>query len=585
MIEITVMNHETENSKLEAMRHTAAHMLAAASRVLKPDTKLGVGPAIENGFYHDLDTAERYTDADLAKLQKEMFKIKNKNLEITQREISKAEARELFKDDEYKLELIDEIEGDTVGISDMGDGFFVTLCRGGHVHSTGEVGFFKLTHLAGAYWKGDEKRAQLQRVYGLLFETEEELEKHLFRIEEAKKRDHKILGPQLGIFMFHESSPGMPYWLPKGMAILNELTEFWRKEHRERGYHEISTPLINKKELWETSGHWEHYHEDMFIADMGENEIYGVKPMNCPNAMIVFGSQLRSYRELPLRLSDVDILHRYERSGTLNGLLRVRSFRQDDSHNFVTEDQIEEEYRQILDIADKFYKIFGLTYRLRLATRPEKFLGSEETWDKAEAALRRILDEKIGSGNHAVAEGDGAFYGPKVDIVMEDALGREWQMGTIQLDFQQPQRFNLAYTDATGAKKTPVVIHRVIYGSLDRFIGLLIEHYAGAFPLWLSPVQVKLLPIADAQHDYTNALAQQLRVMNIRVETDSRSESIGKKIREAQKEKVPVMLIIGKKEVEENTVAVRSRTKGDEGSKSIDQFIQDLTLQISSKSL
>jgi len=574
-----------KSTDIEAMRHTAAHMVAAASRVLKPDTKLGVGPAIENGFYHDLDTAERYTDADLEQLQTEMEKIKKQDLPITQREISKDEAKKLFADDPYKMELISEIEGETVGVSDMGDGFFVTLCRGGHVHSTADVGFFKLTSLAGAYWKGDEKRPQLQRIYGVLFPTQEELETHLHRLEEAKKRDHKILGPQLGIFMFHESSPGMPYWLPKGMAILNELIDFWRVEHRARGYQEISTPLVNNKELWETSGHWEHYKDDMFIADMGEHEVYGVKPMNCPNAMVVFGSQLRSYRELPLRLSDVDILHRYERSGTLNGLLRVRSFRQDDSHNFIAEDQIEDEYRKILEIADRFYSLFGLTYRLRLATRPEKFLGAPETWDKAEAALRRILDEKVGAGKYAIAEGDGAFYGPKVDIIMEDALAREWQLGTIQLDFQQPERFKLSYTDSAGNKKTPVVIHRVIYGSLDRFIGILIEHYAGAFPLWLSPVQVKILPIADAQQDYAHTAAEALRSANIRVELDTRSESIGKKIREAEKEKVPVMLIIGKKEVEANTVSVRLRGNRDEGSKPLDEIISDLTLKISGREL
>lgn len=574
---------EPTKPDLAAMRHTAAHVLAAASTKIKPDTKLGVGPAIEDGFYHDIDVAERYSDQDLKKLQKEMEKIKKMNLPITQREVSKDEARQLFAHDPYKLELIEEIPGGTVGVSDMGDGFFVTLCKGGHVESTGQIGHFKLTRLSGVYWRGDAAKPQLQRIYGVLFPTKKELEEYLHMLEEAKKRDHKILGPQLSLFMFHETSPGMPYWLPNGMIVLNELLAFWRTEHARGGYQEISTPLINKKELWETSGHWEFYKNDMFVANMGEHEVYGIKPMNCPNAMVVFGAEPRSYRDLPLRLSDTDILHRYELSGTLNGLLRVRSFRQDDSHNFVTEEQIGEEYDRILDIAAKFYGIFGMEYRLRLGTRPEKFLGSEESWEKAESALKNVLNKKVGEGQYEIAEGDGAFYGPKIDIVMKDALKREWQMGTVQLDFQQPERFKLAYADKDGTKKTPVVIHRVIYGSLDRFIGLLIEHYAGALPLWLSPVQAAILPISDDQMAYAQKIAEELRAAGIRVKVDERSESIGKKIREAQLKKVPVMLIVGKKEVEENTVAVRSRDKGDEGAKSLEEIKQTLLQQITEK--
>jgi threonyl-tRNA synthetase len=568
---------------LASMRHTAAHVLAAASSKLNAGTKLGVGPAIEDGFYHDIDVDPRWSDQDLKKLQKEMEKIQKMDLPITQKEVSKDEARQLFAHDPYKLELIDDIPSDTVGVSDMGDGFFVTLCKGGHVESTGQIGHFKLTRLSGVYWKGDANKPQLQRIYGVLFPTKDELADYLHMLEEAKKRDHKILGPQLGLFMFHETSPGMPYWLPNGMVVLNELLNFWREEHGSRGYQEISSPLINKKELWETSGHWEFYKEDMFVANVGENEVYGVKPMNCPNAMVVFGSEPRSYRDLPLRLSDTDVLHRYELSGTLNGLLRVRSFRQDDSHNFVTEEQIGEEYDRILDIAEKFYGIFGLGYRLRLGTRPEKFMGTVEAWDKAEAALKEVLNAKMGEGNYEIAEGDGAFYGPKIDIVMKDALKREWQMGTIQLDFQQPARFQLGYTDKDGSKKTPVVIHRVIYGSLDRFIGLLIEHYAGALPLWLSPVQAAILPISDDQLDYAHTIAADLRSAGIRVKVDDRGESIGKKIREAQLKKAPFMLIVGKKEVEENTVAVRSRDKGDEGAKSVEAIKAALLLAIKDK--
>ncbi len=568
---------------IENIRHSLAHLLAAAVLELWPDAKPTIGPVIENGFYYDFDLPEPISEDDLPKIEKKMREILPTWDKFEREGISEKEAKKLFADNPYKLELIQEYAGQELTLYKSGD--FVDLCRGGHVKSAKNIDSeaFKLTSVAGAYWRGSEKNKMLTRIYGVAFSTKKELNEHLKTLEEAKKRDHKKLGPQLGIFMFHETAPGMPYWLPKGVIILNELIDFWRKEHTKRGYKEISTPLVNKQELWEISGHWEHYKDDMFLTDTGENGVYGIKPMNCPNAMIVFGSELRSYKDLPLRLSDTDILHRYELSGTLNGLFRVRSFRQDDSHNFITEDQIESEYGEIFNIAEKFYGIFGLKYRYRLGTRPEKFLGDSETWDRAEAALKRILDKKAGKGNYEVLEGDGAFYGPKVDILMKDILGREWQTGTIQLDFQLPQRFNLNYIDDDGQKKPPVVIHRVIYGSLDRFIGILIEHYAGAFPLWLSPVQVVVAPISDSQQKYAAEFCDKLKEENIRVELYDQNETIGKKIREAEMQKVPYIAVIGQKEVDAMAVAVRKRGQGDLGQMKADEFIKQLKKEVAEK--
>ncbi len=570
---------------IENIRHSLAHLLAAAVLELWPDAKPTIGPVIENGFYYDFEFVEPISEDDLPRIEKKMreiLKTWDKFEEIQEDEKS---ARKKYAGNPYKLELIEELISKGEKITSYESGDFVDLCRGGHVKSAKNIDpkSFKLTSLAGAYWRGSEKNKMLTRIYGVAFETEKELNEHLKTVEEAKKRDHKKLGPQLGIFMFHETAPGMPYWLPKGVIILNELIDFWRKEHAKRGYKEISTPLVNKQELWETSGHWEHYKDDMFIANMEGNGVYGIKPMNCPNAMIVFGSELRSYKDLPLRLSDTDILHRYELSGTLNGLFRVRSFRQDDSHNFITEDQIENEYGEIFDIAEKFYGIFNLKFRYRLGTRPEKFLGDAKTWDKAEVALKRILDKKAGKGNYEILEGDGAFYGPKVDILMKDILGREWQMGTIQLDFQLPQRFNLSYIDNDGQKKTPVVIHRVIYGSLDRFIGILIEHYAGAFPLWLSPVQAIVAPISDSQQKYASEFCEKLKEEDIRAELYDQNETIGKKIREAEMQKVPYTIVIGEKEVKAETIAVRKRGQGDLGQMKIEEFVEKIKEEIIDK--
>ncbi len=576
-----------KNSNIDNIRHSLSHLLAAAVIKKYPDAKLGIGPVIDNGFYYDFLFASPISDTDLKDLEKEIRSLITKKIKFEREEISLAEAKKLFKDQPFKIELAEEYaqEGQELSVYRSGD--FVDLCNGPHVENSSEINpdGFKLTKLAGAYWRGDENKAQLTRIYGVAFESKKELADYLKLLEEAEKRDHKKLGPQLGLFMFHETAPGMPYWLPKGLVVLNELTDFWRKEHSARGYSEISSPLVNKKELWETSGHWEHYKDEMFLAKMGDKEIYGIKPMNCPNAMVVFTSKSRSYKDLPLRLSDTDILHRYERSGTLNGLLRVRSFRQDDSHNFVTEDQIAEEYGKIFDIAEKFYGIFGLEYKYRIGTRPEKFLGDIKTWNKAESALKEILNRKAGKGNYVIEEGDGAFYGPKVDILMKDAIGREWQMGTIQLDFQLPKRFNLEYTDSDGSKKTPVVIHRVIYGSLDRFIGILIEHFSGAFPLWLSPVQIAVLPISEKQNEYALEVFAELKDAGIRSEFVDKNETIGKKIREVETQKTPYIVVIGEKEEKNKTVALRKRKQGDLGEIEVKKLIDRLIKEIKEKTL
>ena len=571
--------------ELQSLRHSLAHLLAAAVLELWPDTKRTIGPAVDNGFYYDFEFSTSIAETDLPAIEKKMKHILKSWNKFEREEVSAEKAKEDYKDNPYKVEMIEEFSKEGQVLTYYKNGKFSDLCRGGHFEGMTKVdpGSFKLDRLAGAYWRGDEKNKMLTRIYGLAFESKASLDEYLKLREEAQKRDHKILGPKLDLFMFHPTSPGCPYWLPKGMTILNELIDFWRKEHKKRGYHEIAAPLVNKKELWETSGHWDHYRENMFIADMGEHDVYGVKAMNCPNAMLVFGSRLRSYRDLPLRLSDTDTLHRYELAGTLNGLLRVRSFRQDDSHNYITEEMIESEYEKILEITKLFYGIFGLEYRLRLGTRPEGFLGDIETWNRAEEILGRIL-EKSGK-EHFVLEGDGAFYGPKIDILMKDALGREWQMGTIQLDFQQPKRFGLEYIAEDGSRKTPVVIHRVIYGSLERFIGLLIEHYAGAFPLWISPVQISLLPISENQTAYAEEVREKLLKANenLRIEIDARGESIGKKIREATMQKIPYQIILGQKEADAKMLSVRTREGADLGQMSLEDFAAKAGQEIQDK--
>lgn len=550
-----------QTDKLYNLRHSLAHLLAAAVLEIWPETKVSIGPVIEDGFYYDFEFKNPISDKDLPRIENKMREILKTWKEFIVEEKTQKEALKYFTGNEYKLELIDEIAEKKEKITFYTCGKFTDLCRGGHLENPSKEikqDAFKLDRVAGAYWRGDEKNKMLTRIYGLAFETKKELEEYLKMREEAEKRDHKKLGKELGLLMFHETAPGMPYWLPKGLILYKELENYWRVKHEKLGYKEIASPLVNKSELWKISGHWDHYKDDMFIADMGENEVYGIKPMNCPNAMIVFKSMQVSYKDLPLRLSDTDRLHRYERSGTLNGLLRCRSFQQDDSHNYITEDMIESECKNIMEICKEFYGIFNLEYKFRLGTRPEGFLGDLETWNKAEKALHDVL--KKSKKEYTTAEGDGTFYGPKIDIIMRDALGRDWQMGTIQLDFQQPKRFSLEYTDKDGSKKTPVVIHRVIYGSLERFIGILIEHFAGAFPLWLSPIQVKILPISTDKHlDYANEILKNLKENNVRVELDESNESLSKKIREAKMQKIPYLIVIGDKEKGSNILTVEVR--------------------------
>lgn len=577
------MSDETDN--LHAMRHSMAHIMAGAIQHLWPDVKLGVGPVVENGFYYDVDLGDEQLSADdFERIEAEMHQIIKTDEPFERLEMPVLEAVIWAQQNRqpYKEELLNDLmrEGTTVakdldadelGLAAEGDskvekvsfyrnGDFTDLCRGPHVGSTGKVGAFKLMRVAGAYWRGKETNPQMQRVYGVAFATPKELRQYLDMLEEAKKRDHRKLGQELELFMFHETAPGMPYWLPNGVVIYNELIKFWREEHAARDYHEIVSPLLNKQELYKTSGHFDHYWEDMFTTEETvEGERYGMKAMNCPNAMVVFGSKQRSYRELPLRLSDTDTLHRYERSGTLNGLLRVREFRQDDAHIFVSEDQIEEEYQRIFEITERFYSIFGLEYSFRLGTRPEKFMGDPKLWDKAEATLKAILEDS--GKEYYVEEGDGAFYGPKIDIIMKDALGRSWQMGTIQLDFQQPLRFKLEYAASDGSLKAPIAIHRVIYGSLERFIGILIEHTAGRFPVWLAPEQVRLITVN--QEDATAAFAEDVRQrgieLGLRVYVDNDNESVGKKIRSAEVWKVPYSVVIGEKEIAGSGVTPRVR--------------------------
>lgn len=580
---------------LDNLRHSTAHLLAAAVLELYPDAKLAIGPSIENGFYYDIDFGEeKVSDEDLAKIENKMHELISDWKSFKKHLLPAKEAKAQYKSNPYKEELIDEFSKkgkESVGFyesvgskSSYFSGPYWDLCKGGHIEKpSDEIKYFKLLSLAGAYWRGDEKNKMLTRIYGTTFPSQKELDDHLNMLEEAKKRDHKRLGRELELFMFHETSPGCPYWLPKGLRLYNELIKFWREEHDKEGYQETSSPLINKSDLFVTSGHWEHYKDDMFIADMGENEKYGVKPMNCPNAMLIFGSKTRSYKNFPLRISDTDRLHRYELSGTLNGLFRARSFQQDDSHNFISEVMIESEYEHVFSMCEKFYGVFGLEFSYRLGTRPEGFLGEIETWNKAEKILKKVLDNS--KRDYFVLEGDGAFYGPKVDILMKDAIGREWQMGTIQLDFQQPQRFNLKYSDNDGSEKTPVVVHRVIYGSFERFIGILIEHFAGSFPVWISPVQVSILPITDRNLDYSNKVLEELKASGIRADLDDTSETLGNKIRKAQGEKVPYMLIIGDKEESANKVALRQRDGKDLGQIALDDFVRILQKNISNKSL
>ena len=575
---LNILTFESLNGK-KAYWHTTSHVLAQAIKRLYPEMKLAIGPAIDNGFYYDFDTDTPFTPEMLEKIEAEMKKIIKEDLPIERFSLPKQEALEIMKDEPYKQELINDLpEGEEISFYKQGD--FTDLCAGPHLLSTGKLKAVKLLSSSGAYWRGNENNKMLQRIYGIAFPKASELDEYVNMIEEAKKRDHRKLGKELELFFFDETAPGMAYWMPKGFTIMNTLIDFWRKEHKRRGYQEFSGPQLNSSVLWKTSGHWDHYKEDMYVLTDADGNEQALKPMNCPNSIKIYQSKLRSYKDLPLRFNDVDVIHRNEKSGQLNGLFRVRMFRQDDSHNYVTEEQIGSEIKDIVEIASYLYGIFGLEYQLTLSTRPEDFMGEIETWNKAEADLKRVLNEICGEGNYRINEGDGAFYGPKIDIKMKDCLGREWQMGTVQLDFQLPQRFNLSYIDKEGNKKTPIMIHRAIFGSFDRFIGIITEHFAGAFPTWLAPVQIRILPIADKHKEYSQKLLKQLEELDLRVEIDEREEKIGYKIREAQLQKIPYMIVIGDKEVEANTVGVRSRKDGDIGQMSVEDFVQKIQEEI-----
>ena len=586
MFKIKLGGGRTQEVEESMYWHTTSHIMAQAIKRLFPDAKLTIGPSIEKGFYYDFDVEKPFTEEDLSAIEEEMKKIIKEDLPIERFELPREEAIKLMEEREepYKVELIKELpEGEVISFYKQGE--FTDLCRGPHLPSTGCVKAIKLLSSSGAYWRGDEHNKMLQRIYGISFPKASELDEYLNMIEEAKKRDHRKLGKELELFFFDETAPGMAYWMPKGFKMMNVLIDFWRKEHEKRGYMEFSGPQLNSSELWKISGHWDHYKEDMFVLTDSDGKEQALKPMNCPNAIKIFDSKLRSYKDLPMRFNDIDVIHRNEKSGQLNGLFRVRMFRQDDAHNFITEDQIGAEIKDIIEIAKQLYGIFGLDFELTLSTRPDDYMGDIELWNKAEANLKSVLDELCGKDNYRINEGDGAFYGPKIDIKMKDCLGREWQMGTVQVDFQLPLRFNLSYIDSNGEKKTPILVHRAIFGSFERFIGIITEHFAGAFPVWLSPVQVSILPISDHQKEYAEKVKAILEEKGMRVELDDRQEKIGYKIREAQLQKVPYMLILGEKEVEANAVGVRKRKEGDIGQMSIEDFVSMISKEIEEKTI
>ena len=577
---LSILTFNDEGGKA-AFRHTTSHIMAQAIKRLYPDTKLAIGPSIADGFYYDVDRETPLTSEDLEKIEAEMKKIVKEDLKLERFELPRAEAIAFMKEKEepYKVELIEDLPEDAV-ISFYRQGEFTDLCAGPHLMSTKPVKAFKLTSLAGAYWRGSEKNKMLQRIYGTAFTKKAELEEYLHMIEEAKKRDHRKLGKELGLFMMSEDGPGFPFFLPKGMVLKNTLLDYWREIHKKAGYVEISTPIILNRKLWETSGHWDHYKNNMYTTVIDEED-YAIKPMNCPGGVLVYGSEPRSYRDLPLRMGELGIVHRHEKSGQLHGLMRVRCFTQDDAHIFMMPEQIRDEIKGVVALIDEVYQLFGFKYHVELSTRPEDSMGSDEDWELATEGLRGALND-LGL-DYVVNEGDGAFYGPKIDFHLTDSIGRTWQCGTIQLDMQLPQRFELEYTGADGEKHRPIMIHRVAFGSIERFIGILIEHFAGAFPTWLAPVQVKVLPISDKHLEYGQKVLDTLNAAGIRAEIDTRAEKIGYKIREAQMQKIPYMLVVGAKEEEENLVSVRSRFAGDEGQKSLDEFVASVTEEIATR--
>ena len=579
--ELNILTAKDEKG-LAALRHTASHVMAQAVKRLYPNTKLAIGPSIAAGFYYDMEFDTPLTSDDFGKIEAEMKKIIKEDLKIERFTKSREDAIAFMKEkgEPYKVELIEDLpEGEEISFYSQGE--FVDLCAGPHLMSTKGVGkAFKIMSLAGAYWRGDEHNKMLTRLYATAFGKKEELEAYITMMEEAKKRDHRKLGKELGLFMMHEAGPGFPFFLPKGMVLKNTLLDYWRQIHKKAGYVEVSTPIILNRSLWETSGHWDHYKNNMYTTVI-DGEDYAIKPMNCPGGVLVYASEPRSYRDLPLRVGELGLVHRHEKSGQLHGLMRVRCFTQDDAHIFMTPDQIKDEIKGVVALINEVYSLFGFEYHVELSTRPEDSMGSDEDWEMATEGLRSALDE-IGLP-YVVNEGDGAFYGPKIDFHLVDCIGRTWQCGTIQLDFQLPQRFELEYIGADGEKHRPIMIHRVVFGSIERFIGILIEHFAGAFPTWLAPVQVKVLPISEKYMDYAENVKKKLDEAGIRVELDTRSEKIGYKIREAQQAKIPYMLVVGQKEEEDGTVAVRSRAAGDEGTKSLDAFIADIQKEIETK--
>ncbi len=550
--------------------HTCSHILAQAVKRLYPDVKLAIGPAIANGFYYDIDSPTAFTPEIMTQIEAEMRKICKEKLKLERFELPRAEALELMKDEPYKVELINDLPEDAI-ISFYKQGEFTDLCAGPHLDSTGRVkgNAIKLTACNSAYWRGDSNRQVLQRIYGIAFPKKDELDAYLKQIEEAKKRDHRRLGKELGLFTLMEEGPGFPFFLPKGMVLRNTLLDYWRKVHKKYGYVEISTPIILNQELWHRSGHWEHYKENMYTTVI-DGEDYAVKPMNCPGGMLVYKTEPHSYRDLPLRMAELGLVHRHELSGALHGLFRVRCFTQDDAHIFMTWDQMEEEIQNVVRLFDEVYSVFGLTYQIEVSTMPEDHIGDEKTWDFATETLKKAITDM--GKEFVINEGDGAFYGPKLDFHLADSLGRTWQCGTIQLDMQMPERFELEYTGADGEKHRPVMIHRVVLGSIERFIGVITEHFGGAFPAWLTPVQVKVLPVTDRAAEYADGVAKALDDAGFRVEVDHRSEKLGYKIREAQTMKIPYMVVVGDKDMENNTVSIRHRTGEDLGAMSLDAF-------------
>ena len=574
---VEICTFDTPEGK-KALRHTASHIMAQAIKRLYPETKLAIGPSIDDGFYYDFDREKAFTQEELEAIEKEMKKIIKENLPIERFELPREEAIKFMeeKEEPYKVELIKDLPEDAI-ISFYKQGEFTDLCAGPHLMSTKPVKAFKLMSVAGAYWRGNEKNKMLSRIYGTAYTKASDLEAYITMLEEAKKRDHRKLGKELKLFALLDEGPGFPFFLPNGMIVKNTLIDFWREIHKKAGYVEVSTPIILSRQLWETSGHWDHYKENMYTTVIDDQD-FAIKPMNCPGGMLIYKQEMRSYRDLPLRVGELGIVHRHEKSGALHGLMRVRCFTQDDAHIFMTEDQIREEIKGVVNLIDGVYKLFGFKYHVELSTRPENSMGSDEAWEKATDGLRGALEDM--GIDYVVNEGDGAFYGPKIDFHLQDSIGRTWQCGTIQLDMQLPERFELEYTDKDGIKKRPIMIHRVCFGSIERFIGILIEHFAGMFPTWLAPVQVKVLPISEKFTDYAKSVKEQLDMAGIRTEIDNRDEKIGYKIREARNERVPYMIVVGEKDMEANKVSLRSRANGEEGQFDLADVIERVTKEI-----